>query len=370
MQGKLPVLADRLAPWIPAWQGAPEALSRARVVVLHGGRSSEREVSLVSGAAIHESLARSEESGGPPLRELRSVEIDAHGAWRLEGEALSPSEALGRLPVDSVFFLGLHGGEGEDGRMQAFLEVAGRRFTGAGHAASALCMDKHLSRLTFAARGLMVPPGRKVARSEGPLDSAAIADSLAPGPWFVKPVHGGSSVGTTRVESEEELAAALVVVLELGDDALVERAVHGIEVSVGVVGNRRSGLRVLPAVEILPRRGAFFDYQEKYSESGAIELCPAEHLSPEQECEVAARAQAAYLASGCDGYARVDLIVPSQPGSLEDFDEPVILEVNTLPGFTPRSLLPREARAVGVDFRSLCLEILYLALELRGPGRS
>ena len=356
------------APWHPSWPAHADELRDLKVCVLYGGRSSEREISLVSGRAILDSLAGRDDREGPPLAQVHAIEIDDEGRWVLEGRAHSPAAAIEALPADSVFFLGLHGGEGEDGRIQALLEVSGRAYTGTGHAASALCMDKHLARLTFAAQGLKVPRGRKLARgpeSRDPVAPVQLAAAVGEGPWFVKPVHGGSSVGTARAETLEELAAAVIVVRELGDEPLVECAVAGLEVSVGVVGNRGSGLRVLPPVEILPRRGAFFDYREKYSDTGAIELCPAEHLNPEQELDVAARACRAFQAAGCDGYARVDLIVPEDPQA-----EPVILEANTLPGFTPRSLLPREARAVGVEFRSLCLEILSLAVHRhRGASR-
>jgi D-alanine-D-alanine ligase len=352
------------APWIPRVRRAAERerLARATVVVLYGGTSSEREVSLVSGRGILAALPAPCPGDVAPLQVI-GVEIDATGRWIVAGSALEASTALGVLPSDALYFVGLHGGAGEDGRIQAFLEIAGRAYTGSGPAASALCMDKHLSRLAFSAAGLTIAPARTIVRPETGLGETRA--EIRPPPasaWFVKPVHGGSSVGTRRVERGDELASAVDLIHASRDDALVECAIDGLEVTVGVVGNRASGIRALPLVEILPRRSPFFDYREKYAAEGAIELCPAQHLSPEEEELVAARACAAYRTAGCDGYARIDFVLP-RPAAGSEAREPVVLEANTLPGFTPTSLLPKEAAAVGVGYRELCLEIAALGLE-------
>ncbi len=348
-----------------------DRLEKTSVVVLYGGNSSEREISLVSGRGILGALA-SRVPGEVNLSRVIGVEIDATGRWVVAARPLEASTALAVLPSDAVYFLGLHGGAGEDGRIQAFLEIAGRAYTGSGPAASSLCMDKHLARLVFAAAGLPIAAGCTVARPDDDLRADSGAAELearrrvirAPvaSAWFVKPVHGGSSVGIRRVERAEELDTEVAAIHADGDAALVEAAIDGLEVTVGVLGNRSGGVHALPLVEILPRRSPFFDYHEKYAAEGAIELCPAQHLSREQEERVAARACAAYRAAGCDGYARIDFILPRGVDAAFA-EEPVILEANTLPGFTPTSLLPRAAAAVGVGFRELCLEIVTLALE-------
>lgn len=352
-----------------AARDASDARARLRataVVVLHGGTSGEREVSLQSGRAIVAALAEPAGSpgddGGPAA--VIPVEVSADGRWLVEGRPLEARAALDALPPDALFFLGLHGGAGEDGTLQGFLTVAGRAHTGSGVAASALCMDKHRARLVFQGAGLATAPGVFVERGPAPVAEAVERDlARLPGPpWFVKPNRGGSSVQVTRVAAGAELAPSVQAVLGGGDDALVESAVAGLEVTCGVVGNRRGSLRALPVVEILPNDGRFFDYGEKYSPDGAREVCPPRLLAPAAVERVQERALRAYRAAGCDGYARVDFIVPEGAGT-DAGGEPVVLELNTLPGFTARSLLPRAAAAAGQSFRELCLELCALALE-------
>ncbi|TDJ69176.1 MAG: D-alanine--D-alanine ligase [Planctomycetota bacterium] len=338
--------------------GPAAALARTSVVVLYGGTSAEREVSIRSGRAVAAALASE-----PPPASVTSVEISSAGRWIVAGEAIPPAAALERLPADALFFLGLHGGEGEDGRVQAFLELAGRRFTGSPHLPSARCMDKHLARLLFAHAGLRVAPGQLVKpadwRAQGRRGLEEFA--RAGGPWYVKPRCGGSSVATFRVAEPAGLAAAVERVFATGDDALVERSIQGLEVTCAVFGNRGTPPTSLPVVEITPREGRFFDYTEKYAEGGAVEVCPPEQLPPELADRVEQAARTAYLAADCEGYARVDFIVPdTEPRT------PVVLEANTLPGLTARSLLPLAAGATGVSFREMCLEICSLALARTG----
>jgi D-alanine-D-alanine ligase len=178
----------------------------------------------------------------------------------------------------------------------------------------------------------------------------------------VKPRCGGSSVATTRVGAGEDLATAVGAVLATGDDCLVESAVAGVECSCGVLGNRGEPLRALPPIEIRPAAGRFFDYQQKYAADGAREVCPVESLDAAAIERVQAGAGVLFEAAGCDGYARIDFIVPAD-------GEPVLLEANTLPGFTARSLLPQEAAVEGMDYRSLVLAVIEAALRRRG-GRS
>jgi D-alanine-D-alanine ligase len=338
------------------------------VAVLSGGGSGEREVSLRSGAGILSALS---EPSGPqdrrgPRRAL-GVEIEPGGLWRLDGEELAPERALAALADVDVFFLGLHGGPGEDGTVQGLLESCGRHFTGSGVRASALCMDKLASRGVAEQAGLRVAPGVGFGSGAWSRSGPALLDrllGLSERGWVVKPRGGGSSVSTFVVGRAGELAGRVEAVLARGDDALVEAFVPGIEVSCGVLGNRGGPLRALAPIEIVPAEGRFFDYQQKYDEAGAREICPPERLGPAVVERLRELAALAHEVTGCDGYSRSDFIVPVQG------EEPVFLELNTLPGLTDRSLLPQEAAAEGLDYRSLCLEIVRLALEApRGGGR-
>ena len=338
--------------WV-TWPGRADELSALTVAVLYGGSGGEREVSLKSGRAVLDALG-----GDPRLGGVHPIEVAADGRWNLDGVVLSAANAVQTLPDDTLLFLGLHGSPGEDGRMQAFLELCGHRYTGSGPMASATCMDKRRAREAVAARAVRVAPGhlvRQEAFQEDCEGELAAVQGLGDGPWFVKPNCGGSSVGVTCAADREALRSGLLRALEVEPDALVEVAQPGIEVTCGVVGNRGEAPVLLPVVEILPKEGRFFDYAEKYDEDGAREVCPPENLSPEAAARVQARALAAYRATGCEGYARIDFIADGEA-------EPVFLEVNTLPGFTPRSILPQAAAATGVSFADLCLELCARAL--------
>lgn len=355
----------------PSWMtwSRPEvraALERTDLVVLSGGTSSEREVSLASGEAVLRALGTVD---GPPPRSVRAVEIDARGRWRIDGSALDPDAALRALPPASLFFNALHGGEGENGVLQDFLGSRGRRYTGSGVRASSLCMDKGRTRQELRKAGLATAPGRLVRRAEWGSQARRVLMELASlpgeGGWFVKPNQGGSSVGVVHVSDGAQLERAIVAVLESGDEALVEARVAGLEETVGVLGLGSTGLVSLPVVEILPRGGGWFDYAQKYDEEGAEELCPPRELPQELWSRLGDLGRAAFQAAGCEGYARVDFVVPA-PGPTGKRAEPVVLEINTLPGLTPRSLLPRAAAAAGADLRCLVLEIAALALLRQG----
>jgi D-alanine-D-alanine ligase len=282
------------------------------------------------------------------------------GAWRVDGERCDPAAAIAMLPRETLYFLGLHGGEGENGGVQGFLETASRRYTGSGVGASALCMDKRAARLVAREAGLAVAAGTRIDALEwrsAPDAALARAAALSSDGWAVKPNDGGSSVATTMVERAEDLDAAIEAALAAGDAALVEARVRGSEATCAVLGNARGELRPLTPVEIVPREGKYFDWQQKYDADGAEELCPPRSIASAVCERLKTLAGRLHRATGCDGYSRSDFIVP------EGGSEPVFLEVNTLPGMTDRSLLPKSARADGMSFRALCLEILALAVE-------
>jgi D-alanine-D-alanine ligase len=332
--------------------------------VLAGGRSFEREISLVSARAILGALAARPAPGEPP-GPARCVEvaIEPDGAWRVDGERCDPAAAIATLPRETLYFLGLHGGEGENGAVQGFLETASRRYTGSGVGASALCMDKRAARLVAREGGIAVAPGTWIDAAEWnatPDAAIARAASVSGAGWAVKPNAGGSSVATTMVDRAEDLAAAIETALATGDAVLVEARIRGTEATCAVLGNANGELRALTPVEIVPRAGAYFDWQQKYAADGAEELCPPRTIGIDMQERLKALASRLHRMSGCDGYSRSDFIV--QAGG----SEPVFLEVNTLPGMTDRSLLPRSARADGMSFRALCLEILALAVERFG----
>ncbi len=336
-----------------------EPVRDATVAVLLGGTSVEREVSLVSGRGVLDALEKND-GRGPAA--VRRIEIDAAGQWCSNGRAVDLSRALELLEGIDVCFLALHGGDGEDGHLQAFLELAGVAFTGAGARASALAMDKWTTRAIAARAGLTVADACCAGRSEwrsGGEHAALELLARSPDGVCVKPRGGGSSVSTVRARTERELDTQALEILENGEDVLVERWTTGIEATCGVIGNRGGELRTLPPVEIRPHAGKFFDYEEKYSSAGAYEACPPEGIDDTRCEELAAAALTAHRELGCDGYSRTDFIVPE--GS-----RPVFLETNSLPGMTPRSLLPLSAATAGLDFRTLCLEILALALARGG----
>jgi D-alanine-D-alanine ligase len=345
---------------------APESawrrLGESQVVVLSGGRSSEREVSLRSGAAVAAALRDASDGRGP--RRVREVQLEPDGWWLLGEERLEPAEALARIPVDAPFFLALHGGEGEDGTLQGLLRMLGRRHTGEGVWTSALCMNKSATKDVLRRAGVRVAPGLELPRGEWRTAreaSLARVNELSADGWCVKPNSGGSSVATSLESELEGAAAAIERVLATGDRALVEARVRGVETSCGVLGDGDGDVVALMPIEITPKDGRFFDYEEKYSAQGANEHCPPTSL-PADACEaIRVAARRAFRAVGGRSYARIDFLTPRTPTG--GFGEPVALEVNTLPGMTERSLLPQEAAHAGLSFRDLCLLLSALACK-------
>lgn len=348
-----------------AWPRHAARLSHSPVAVLLGGTSSEAEVSKRTGASVLRALHARPGQGPLPLpARVLALEIERDGRWTLEGHSGSAAQTLARLSRDTLLFLALHGGAGEDGRVQGLLELEGWIHTGSGVAASALCMDKAHTKSVLAAAGLRVARGRSVRPDEWRAGRAELLrelGQLAARGLVVKPNRGGSSVDTFVLDDARGLETAIVRVLETGDDALVEERVHGHETTCGVLGNARGTAQALPPVEIVPKPGRFFDYQEKYDAAGAREFCPPRNLGPRSVERLQELALAAHRAAGCDGYSRTDFLVPLDPSGAEE--EPLLLEINTLPGLTDRSLFPQAAAAAGLEYAEMCLELLALALE-------
>jgi D-alanine-D-alanine ligase len=351
---------------------------KIRVGVLTGGASAERDISLATGAQIASSLDpnRFEVVLLDPLAFMaRNPEItpaQREQAQRLlqGGARLEPGHQLPRGlekqiesasralvpatrvmangdPID-VVLIALHGTWGEDGRIQGLLDTIGVPYTGSGVLASALAMDKEVAKQVLAASGLDVPRG-VVVRGTGNADlEAARAVGL---PAFVKPVNSGSSVGASIVKADAEFAPAIEEALKYDERVLVEEQIRGREFTVPVIGN--DDLTALPVIEILTKR-AFFDYSAKYDAGESEEICPAD-IPP----EVAKRAQdlavRAHRALRCRGMSRLDLMWSK--------DRMVALEVNTIPGMTANSLLPKAARAAGIEFGELLARFVDWALE-------
>lgn len=304
-----------------------------RVAVLMGGWGEEREISLATGEAVARALE---------LKGHQVVRVDAGPGLEQRLAAVAPE----------VAFLALHGRMGEDGRVQGLLEVMGIPYTGSGVMASALAMNKPFAKKLFRMHNLATPVGYAVGRGQA---AHALEFHSLGFPCVVKPARGGSSVGLAVVRREEELAPAVHAACGFGGEALVERLVKGREVTVAVLGDE-----VLGSCEI-SYPGDTFDFGAKYQGGARYHLPP--RLSATRKDNVEAMALAACEALGCRGYARVDFLC----GELTN---DVVLEVNTLPGMTPHSLLPKIARHAGLAFEDLVNRILSQAsLDETEPAR-
>ncbi|MGZ3418419.1 MAG: D-alanine--D-alanine ligase family protein [Polyangiales bacterium] len=305
-------------------------MSTKRIAVLMGGVSAEREVSLKSGNAVADAL---QARGHDVLR------LDLSGDTDRQLRMAKSSFGM------DVAFNALHGTFGEDGCVQGMLECLGVPYTGSGVLGSALAMDKLKSKELFRLHNVPTPP-YYVARANDLADLEEVHGSFG-FPAIVKPRNEGSSVGITKATSHTELATGVRRALEFGTDALVERFVRGAEVHVGMLGGR-----VLGAIEIVPKR-PFYDFVAKYTPGMAEYHMPA-RLSPTRMRGVLNLAERAAKALGVDGACRVDLLVT-------EGENEYVLEVNTNPGMTETSLLPKIAAAAGYDFGSLCEAIVDLA---------
>ncbi len=366
------------------------------IVVLAGGLSTERDVSLITGSMVSKALW---EKGhrvilldvflGYGEEDADISDIFAGAADHGQGIAphilpeggsgsasvcpipstapdLGQVKAMRKGSPDCFFgpnvipicqaadfvFLALHGENGENGKVQAVFDLFGIRYTGTGYLSSALAMDKGISKTLFEAAGIPTPYGismKKHARMTFSQTGLAF-------PCVVKPCCGGSSIGVSIVRSESDFETALDDAFRYEDEVIVEAYIEGREFSVGVIDGQP-----LPVIEIAPKEG-FYDYRNKYSAGSAVETCPAD--LPE---ETAARMQRIAVrvcgTLGLDTYSRMDFL-------LNENDEIFCLEANTLPGMTPTSLLPQEAAAVGMDFGTLCEMLIRVSQRKYGDCES
>ena len=299
--------------------------TREKVAVIAGGSSCEREISLISGRAVMEALA----SKGVP-----ALFIDPTGDF------------IGKLKNEniSMVFLALHGTFGEDGTIQRLLEEEDILYTGSGIEASAAAFDKSKAQVLFLNAGVNTPEFIVITQPE----VSTLPRSLS-FPVAVKPATSGSSVGITLVMDPTDFKEALTKAFQYSDTVLIDRYIKGRELTVGFLGQE-----ALPIVEVIPKR-KFYDYQAKYQDIGTRYEFPAKLTEAEAE-QVTKIASKAHKVLGCEVMSRVDVILGGN-------GEPYVLEVNTIPGLTGKSLLPKAAFAAGIDFPSLCIKILNLSLK-------
>lgn len=297
-------------------------MKQKKIGVLMGGLSAEREISLKTGNAI---LTALKDQGYQAVK----IEVDHAIAATLLEERIA------------VAFIALHGPWGEDGSIQGLLEMMGIPYTGSSVLASALAMHKVMAKKIFCYHNLPTPPFQVVHQGD---DHQALALTL---PVVVKPVCGGSTIGTTIVQRREDLEEALRCAAEYEPDILIEQFVDGVDITVGVLNGK-----ALPIVEMVPKSG-FYDFRSKYTPGQTEYIVPA-RLSAETTSTAQRMAVAAYQALQCAGAARVDFRL-DRAGALN------ILEVNTIPGLTATSLLPMAAAKAGIDFSTLVAQMLGTA---------
>lgn len=347
-----------------------------KILVLAGGLSPERNVSLSSGAMVSEALRKrghqvammdlfygldgavsgkglyvapipesfkQVSKSAPNLEEVRARRRDENPS------VIGPG--IFEMCADAdVVYLALHGACGEDGRIQAALDLLGVPYTGSGCLGSAIAMDKDLTKRLVAGK-VKTPRWETVAVTEENLEEIVGRTKL---PVVVKPIASGSSIGVYIARSQFELKLALEASMKLGGRTVIEEYIQGREIQVAVLDGK-----ALPSIEIIPREG-FYDYANKYQPGAAKEVCPS-HISPDLEKAIGDAALTVFETIGLSVYARADFIV-SPDGT------PYFLEINTLPGMTPTSLVPQEAAAAGIDYGALCETIIQKSLEARKEG--
>ena len=327
---------------------APNVENFGKVAVLMGGRSAEREISLMTGNGV--------------LDALRSRGVDAHAF----DPASRPMDDIKREGF-SRCFIALHGRFGEDGTVQGALELMGVPYTGSGVMASSIAMDKVMTKRVWAAVGLPTP---KYVVLSGLLNRGqvvSVPDELGL-PLIVKPPREGSSIGVTKVTDYSQIQEAVELSARYDPDVLCEEFIEGAEVTCPVLGTG-SNARTLPIVRINAPEGAY-DYQNKYFTDEVKYQCPS-GLSNDLEQEISRIVLASYQGLGCRGWARADLMIRASDG------KPFLLEMNTSPGMTGHSLVPISAKSAGISYPDLCVQILQLAAldnagktapHLRGQG--
>ena len=338
-----------------------------KIVVLAGGTSTERDVSIVSGTGIcnglrakgHQAILVDVFCGAETVDWAdpfpREYDVEAASAYiksfnphieqlkKMRKDFFGPNVLELCKKADFVF-LGLHGANGEDGRIQAAFDLMGIKYTGTGYLSSAMAMDKGVTKWMFQMKGVPVPGGVTMKRHTRKEDLAELGLAF---PVVVKTCCGGSSIGVYIVKDQEEYMKALDAAFVYEEEVVVEEFIQGTEYTVAVVDGK-----AYPVVQIVPCQG-FYDYENKYKPGAVKETCPAP-ISSELTRRLQDYAVQGYRALGLESYARLDFIVTD--------DETIYcLEANTLPGMTPTSLIPQEAAVLGMDYPTLCEELIRVS---------
>ncbi|MEW6189001.1 MAG: D-alanine--D-alanine ligase [Actinomycetota bacterium] len=310
--------------------------TKPKVAVLMGGRSAEREISIMTGEEIYKALVQ---KGYPAVK----VYLDENVV-----------ENLKREKVD-VVFIALHGRYGEDGTVQGMLEILGLPYTGSGVLASALGINKIMAKRIFKASSVNTADFCTISQEEYKKDPTSVREKVIEEigfPMVIKPAREGSTIGLSVVQKSDQLDAALQDAFEYDEQLLVEKFIEGTEVTVGILGDKDP--EALPTLEIVSKKG-IYDYQAKYTPGMSEHIIPA-RIPSEHRRAVQEMAIKAHKALGCRGFSRVDAIVTRE-------GIPYILEVNTIPGMTSLSLFPDAARVAGIAFPDLVSRIVEMALE-------
>ena len=318
------------------------------IIVLAGGNSTEREVSIASGQGVCKALRE---------RNHKAVLLDPYFGASQKEENLFPTEydvdkaadAMNVLEIckeADIVFLALHGANGEDGKVQSVLDLMGIKYTGSGPLSSGMAMDKGITKMVFEAKGVPTPKGITLEKGKC---SSQFADYGMGFPVIVKPCCGGSSVGVCIANNQTEYQAALLEAFSYENEVVVEQFITGREFSVAVVDGK-----AYPVIEIAPLQG-FYDYKNKYQAGSCVETCPAD-LSSALTKEMQKYAEMGYKALNLQAYARLDFL-------MDDEGNMYCLEANTLPGMTPTSLIPQEAKAIGMDYPQLCEKLIEVSLK-------
>lgn len=343
-----------------------------KIVVLAGGTSTERDVSIVSGTEVCKALRSKghqailidvffgkegiDPSNAFPqeydiekeVEYIKSFNCKVKDAIAAKKEFFGPG-VLAVCKAADVVFLALHGANGEDGKVQAAFDLYHIPYTGTGYLSSAMAMDKGITKKMFSISGVPTPKGIELQKGKC---SRNLADYGMDFPVVVKTCCGGSSVGVYITHNQKEYEEALDGAFSYEDQAVVEEYIQGREFSVGVVDRK-----AYPVIEIAPVEG-FYDYKNKYSTGATVETCPAV-LTEEQTLRMQKYAEEGCRVLGIEGYARLDFL-------MKENGDMYCLEANTLPGMTPTSLLPQEAAALGIDYASLCEELIRISLKRYG----
>lgn len=338
------------------------------IIVLAGGNSTEREVSIASGQGVCKALRE---------RNHKAVLLDPYFGASQKEENLFPTEYDVDKAADAmremsskleetmktrkgffgpnvleickeadIVFLALHGANGEDGKVQSVLDLMGIKYTGSGPLSSGMAMDKGITKMVFEAKGVPTPKGITLEKGKC---SSQLADYGMGFPVIVKPCCGGSSVGVCIANNQTEYQAALLEAFSYENEVVVEQFITGREFSVAVVDGK-----AYPVIEIAPLQG-FYDYKNKYQAGSCVETCPAD-LSSALTKEMQKYAEMGYKALNLQAYARLDFL-------MDDEGNMYCLEANTLPGMTPTSLIPQEAKAIGMDCPQLCEKLIEVSLK-------